>query len=129
MKKILFFTLVIAFYLITQLNFTGYGSTGKKTCDDIKLTSKKCFKMLEQHQSKVKQIDKKYKKSDLNYTVSLTAENSAFVENYQIVMRDSETVKGDSDRNPANACQGDEGSALKSCLEDAQKIYNSLVPN
>jgi len=130
MKKVLIFTLLIAFYLVTQLNFTGFGSTGKKSCDEIKITVKKCSRLLEQHTAKVKQIETNYKtKSVLDYSVNLTAENSTFIENYQLVKRDSERVAVEGERSPASTCPSDESTSLKSCMDEVNQIYKSLVPN
>jgi hypothetical protein len=132
MKKILFFAVVAGFYFVTQQNFTGFGSTGKKTCDQIKIAAKKCVKLLEVHDTKLKQIESAYKnKSGLDYSVNLTAENSAFIENYQLVQREAElaSASGEGERSPANACSSDEGANLKTCMDNAKTIYKSLVPN
>lgn len=131
MKKILVFAVLISFYALTQLNFTSLGSTGKNNCDNLKMAAKKCSRLLTEHQDKLKHIETAYKKSSLDYNVSMTAQNSAFVENYLVVARESASVTDDTAtaRGPANSCDADGGQNLKSCLDEAKKIYQSLVPN
>lgn len=131
MKKILAFAVLISFYALTQLNFTNIGSTGKNNCDSMKMAAKKCSRLVTEHQDKLKHIETAYKKSSLDYNVNITAQNSAFIENYLVVARETATVADDiqTARGPANSCQSDGGQTLKSCLDEAKKIYQALVPN
>ena len=129
MRKILVLSLLVGFYLLTQLNFTTVGSTGKKNCDDFKMASKKCARLLAQHQTKLKQIEGSYTKSSIDYSVNLTAQNSSFVETYLAVVRETGTAAEDTGRSPASLCQMEEGQSLKTCIDEAKKIYQTLVPN
>jgi len=132
MKKILAFGVLISFYALTQLNFTSLASTGKNNCDSLKIAAKKCSRLVTEHQDKLKHIEAAYKKSSLDYNVNITAQNSAFVENYLVVARESELVASTdtaSARGPANTCQADGGQTLKTCMDEAKKIYQALVPN
>lgn len=131
MKKILAFALLISFYAFTQLNFTNINSTGKNNCDNLKIAAKKCSQLVTEHQDKLKHIEAAYQKSSLDYNVNMTAQNSAFVENYLVVARETATAAEDvlTARGPANTCGADGGQTLKSCLDEAKKIYQTLVPN
>ncbi|MCC2678358.1 MAG: hypothetical protein K0R29_934 [Pseudobdellovibrio sp.] len=133
MKKILALGVLISFYALTQLNFTSIGSTGKNNCDSLKIAAKKCSRLVTEHMDKLKHIEAAYKKSSLDYNVNMTAQNSAFVENYLVVARESESVVSTTEtasaRGPANSCQADGGQSLKNCMDEAKKIYQALVPN
>lgn len=132
MKKILALVALISFYLLTQLNFTTISSTGKNSCDNVKLAAKKCTKLLSQHQSKLKQIETSYKKASLDYSVNLTAQNSAFIESYLVVARETAPIAEETttaSRSPASTCESEDGQYLKTCMDEAKKIYQTLVPN
>ena len=129
-NKLLFVAVLALFYVVTQQNFTSATVGGKRSCDDIKISSKQCASLLENYQNKIKFIQTTYKTGSLDYTVNTTAENSSFIEKYKEIAREKpEVSKEDGRRAPASICLIEETPALVKCLEETKKIYENLVPS
>ena len=129
-NKLLVVALLALFYVVTQQNFTSATVSGKRSCEDIKISSKQCMSLLENYQNKVKFIQTTYKSGSLDYTVNTTAENSAFIEKYKEIARERPDVsKEEARRSPASICLIEETPALVKCLEETKKIYEKLVPS
>jgi hypothetical protein len=125
MKKVIFFTALISFYLLTQMNFT-LGDTNK-SCNDLKQAVRSCEKLLNDYKQKLKGLEPVSKKS-LDYSVAVTSQNSSYMRDYENISRSAQSVSENSQRAPASVCLIQETAILKNCLQEAKKIYTQLVP-